>query len=293
MRANSGILVIAIAAAVAVLGLGASAARAAACGDTWTNAAGGAWETGANWSTNAPPTSGQAACIEIALSAPVVLNSSPTVAGLTLGGSGGAAELEANGSQTLTLGGSSTIADTGTLTNENGQFKISQTGTLTNDGVILPASSGLHVVGNLTNAADGLISASSASFYIDGSGTFTNDGELSLSGTSALVAPWNGGTGAVVVNAGEIDNTAGSSTHSTIAAGATLEETSGATTGTPIQINGGTLDLEGGGAAQYELVGTSTLTGTIAAAQTVILAGNISTPGSLTNDGTLTEFGGP
>ncbi len=281
---------IAIVATATILGLSAATAPAATC-DSWVNAAGGAWETGANWSTSAPPTSGEQACIEIALSAPVVLNSSPTVAGLTLGGSSGAAELEANGSQTLTLGGSSTIADTGTLTNENGTFAVHEAGTLTNDGTILPASSGLHVLGNLTNAADGLISASSASFYIDGSGTFANAGELSLGGTSALIAPFNGGTGAVVVNAGTIENT--SSSHSTIGAGATLEETSGATTGTPVQINGGTLDLEGTGNASYLMAGTSTLTGAVAAAQTVILDGSITTTGSLTNNGTLTGFQGP
>ena len=137
---------IAIVAVAATLGLGVPAAPAATC-DTWTNAAGGAWETGTNWSMNAPPTSGQYACITMALSAPVVLTSSPTVAGLTLGGSSGAAELEANGNQTLTLGGSSTIADTGTLTNTNGTLKLQQTGTLTNDGVIVPASSGLQVIG--------------------------------------------------------------------------------------------------------------------------------------------------
>jgi Bacterial Ig-like domain (group 3)/Divergent InlB B-repeat domain len=283
-------LAVAIAAAAATLGLSAATGRAATC-DSWVNAAGGAWETGANWSTNAPPTSGQEACIEIALSAPVLLNSSPTVAGLTLGGSSGAAELEANGGRTLTLSGSSTIGDNGVLTNENGTLVIHQTDTLTNDGVIAVASSGLQVVGNLTNAADGMISSSSAYVYIDGPGTFTNEGELSLTGTSALVAPFNGGTGATVVNAGTIENT--SSTHSTIGAGATLEETSGATTGTPVQINGGTLDLEGGGNSMYQLAGTSTLTGTVAAAQTIILDGNITTTGSLTNNGTLTGFQGP
>jgi hypothetical protein len=288
MRATRGILGIAIAAAV-VVGLGAASAPAATCGDSWTNAAGGAWETGSNWSTNAPPTSGQYACITMALSAPVVLSSSPTIAGLTLGGATGTAELTGNG--VLTLGGDSTIADTGVLTVGSGRVTIHQTGTLTNDGEIIPASSGFEVVGNLTNAADGLILDNSAGFYLDGPGTFTNDGELSLPGSGALVSPFNGGPGATIVNAGTIENT--SSSHSTISSGATLEQTSGTTTGTPIQINGGTLDLEGAGPSQYQMVGTSTLTGTVAAAQTIILDGNISTTGSLTNNGTLTGFEGP
>ena len=219
------------------------------------------WETGANWSTNAPPTSGQHACITIALSAPVSLGSSPTIAGLTLGGSSGSAELTGNG--TLTLGGDSSIADTGVLAVGSGRITIHQTGTLTNDGKILPASSGFELVGNLMNAADGLILDNSAGFYLDGPGTFTNDGELSFTGSGALTSPFNGGPAATVVNAGAIENT--SSSHSSIGAGATLEETSGVTTGTPVQINGGTLDLEGSGNSSYQLVGTSTLTGTVAA----------------------------
>ncbi len=197
-------------------------------------------------------------------------------------------ELEANGGRTLTLGGDSTIAATGLLTSENGTLVVHQTGTLTNDGEIVPASSGLQFLGNLTNASDGLILDSSASLDLIGPGTLTNNGELSLTGSAALVAPFNGGSGATVVNAGTIQNT--SSSHSSIGAGATLEQTSGTTTGTPIQINGGTLDLAGSGNATYQMVGTSTLTGTVAAAQTVILDGNITTTGSLTNNGTLTEF---
>jgi adhesin HecA-like repeat protein len=291
MRGARGIFGIAIAAAALVLGLAAAGnARAAVCGDSWTNAAGGAWETGANWSTNAPPTSGQYACITMSLSAPVVLSSSPTIAGLTLGGSTGTTELEGNG--VLTLGGDSSIADTGVLAVGNGRITIHQTGTLTNDGEIIPASSGFEVVGNLTNAADGLILDNSAGFYLDGPGTFTNDGELSLSGGGALASPFNGGPGATIVNrAGTIQNT--STSTSTIGSGATLEETSGTTTGTPLQINGGTLDLEGNGASLFHMVGTSTLTGTVGAAQTVVLDGNISTAGSLTNNGTLTGFQGP
>jgi Big-like domain-containing protein/List-Bact-rpt repeat protein len=281
--------VIAVSAVVAIGGLFVGSAPAAGCGDSWVNAAGGAWETGSNWSTNAPPTSGQYACIEQALSAPVVLNSSPTIAGLTLGGSSGTAKLEGNG--TLTLAGDSTIADTGVLTIASGGLVIHQTGTLTNHGEIIPASSGLQFVGNLANAADGLILSSSAGFYFDGPGTLTNNGELSIIGSGALITPFNGGSGASIVNAGSIRNT--STSNSTIGNGATLEETSGTTTGIPLQIDGGTLDLAGGGASLYRMVETSTLTGTIAAAQTVVLDGNISTTGSLTNNGTLTEFQGP
>jgi hypothetical protein len=280
---------IAVAAAVGIFGLAAASTPAATC-DSWVNAAGGAWETGANWSTGAPPTSSQRACIVQALTAPVVLNSSPTVAGLTLGGSSGTAELESNGNQTLTLGGNSTIADTGVLAVEFWGLVVHQTGTLTNHGVIIPAASGLQFVGNLVNAADGLILPSSG-FYFDGPGTLTNIGALSLSGGAALVSPYNGGSDAKIINAGTIQNT--STSDSTIGAGATLEETSGTTTGIPLQIDGGTLDLAGPGASLYRMVGNSTLAGTVAKAQTVVLDGNITTAGSLANNGTLTGFEGP
>ncbi len=281
---------IAIAAAIGIVGLSVGNAAAAGCGDSWNNSAGGAWATGANWSTGAPPTSSQSACITIALSGPVVLSSSTSVGSLTLGGSSGTDELEFNGGQTMTIGGSSTIADTGLLTNENGTLTIDQTGTLTNEGVIIPASGGLAFVGNLTNAADGLIMASSAELAFGGPGKLTNDGVLSLSGNAALVAPHNGGSGATIINGGTIQNT--STTPSTIGAGATLEETAGTTVGTPVQIDGGTLQLNGNGAAQFELTGDSTLHGNVAKAQTLYLnSADVVTTGSVTNSGTITDAG--
>ena len=43
-----------------------SAAHASGCTDSWTNAAGGSWFNGANWSTKAAPSSSDEACIALA-----------------------------------------------------------------------------------------------------------------------------------------------------------------------------------------------------------------------------------
>ncbi len=284
---------IALTGAIAVLGMAARSAAAASCDDSWTNAAGGAWETGSNWSTNAPPTSSQNACVTIALSGPVTVDASTSVGSLTLSGSTGASELVfQNSAASFAIAGNSSIGDGWTVTTSHASPKIVMSGssTLTNDGVLDPTTS-LEFVGNLTNAADGLIMPINSSLFFDGPGTLTNSGELSLSGSAALSAPFNGGSGATIVNGGRIQNT--STSNSSIGTGATLKETTGTTTGTPIQINGGTLNLAGTGASRYQVVGSTTITGTIAKAQTVILDGNITTTGSLTNNGTLTEFQGP
>jgi hypothetical protein len=64
----------------------ASSAAGPSCGDSWKNPAGGTWSTGSDWSTGAPPTASQAACITIALTAPVELTGAGTAKSLTLGG---------------------------------------------------------------------------------------------------------------------------------------------------------------------------------------------------------------
>ncbi len=287
-------LTVAIAGVIAILGLSTGSAAAAGCDDSWTNGAGGVWSTGANWSNGAPPTSTESACITMPLSAPVTVTASTGVGGLTLGGSSGSDELEFTAGWTFTLGGNSTIADTGMLTNEDGTLTIDQTaGALTNHGTIIPASNGLDFVGNLTNSGDGMIASTSGGVYFAGPGTLSNTGELSLSGNAALTAPYNGGSGATIINGGTIQNT--SSSNSKVGAGATLEETTGTTSGTPLQVDGGTLDLAGSGASRYVMGVQSSgtiLTGTIAEAQIVTLEGSVATSGSLTNDGTITEGAG-
>src|ERR1700735_911258 len=59
-----------------VLGVMSATAAAAPVCDTYTGADNGVWATGTNWSDNAPPTSGEIAClngmtVDIAAAAPV------------------------------------------------------------------------------------------------------------------------------------------------------------------------------------------------------------------------------
>jgi hypothetical protein len=263
------------------------------CDDSWTNHAGGPWETGANWSLDKPPTSSQQACITIALSAPVVLNGSTAIAGLTLGGSGGTAELHFHGSCTLTIGGNSTILNTGRLTNDSGIIKIVQTGALTNDGVIHPASSGLEIIGNLTNAADGLILMTPGSnFFFDGPGTFLNKGDLSVPLGANFVAPHASGTSGTLVNAGAIQNqTVPGNGEFTLGAGTTFRETTGTTVGEAPLIEGGSLDLAGPGRSTFYLNAAS-VSGNVSAGQTLLVIGAITATGSFTNSGLITNFAG-
>ena len=268
-------------------------AAAARCDDLWISSAGGAWATGSNWSTGSAPTSSQHACITKSLSAPVEVSGSATIGGLTLGGPSGHAELDFN-SGTFTIGGSSTIADTGLMTSHGWGVKIVQTGTLTNDGVIEPGGAGIEFVGNLTNAADGLIlGAAGTNLFFDGPGTLTNDGEFSLPAGFTFASPHGGGTGAKFVNAGTIQNDTSPGVGLTLGAGTTFQETTGTVTGSAPVIDGGELDLAGTGASRFQLLGAASISGTVAAGQTLLLASHgVTTTGSLTNRGTITTMQG-
>ena len=267
-------------------------AAAARCDDSWVNSAGGAWGTGSNWSTGSPPTSSQRACITKSLSAPVVVDGSAAIGGLTLGGRSGHAELDFH-SGTFTIGGNSTIADTGLMTSHYWGVKIIQTGTLTNYGVLEPGGSEFEFAGNLVNAADGLILGVNSNLVFDGPGTFTNDGEFSLAPGSTFSTPRSGVTGASFVNAGTVQNdTSPGNGAFTVGAGATFKETTGTVTGAALDINGAALDLAGPGASRFLLLGAVPISGTVAAGQTLLLnSHSVTTTGSLTNKGTITEVG--
>ena len=234
------------------------------CDDSWSNSAGGAWETGKNWSTGKPPTGSQVACVAIGVRAPVVVNGSTAVGGLVLGGGGGTDELLFRNGPTFTINGSSTIASNGLVTNPNSGLKIVQTGTLTNRGVIEPASGSPEFVGNLLNARGGRIDvASGASFFFDGPGTFTNDGELSVALGSNFGAPHSGGSSATVVNEGTIRNETKSYDGTLeIDQGGMLKETTGAVVGRAVIVNSCVLRLAGRGPSRFQLEGTSEFSGT-------------------------------
>ena len=81
-----------------------SAAQAAGCQDTWKNTKGGSWFEGTNWSTKAPPTSTEEACITEPGTYTVTMtqtSSTVTVKSLTVGGSSGTQTLVVSGSNSL------------------------------------------------------------------------------------------------------------------------------------------------------------------------------------------------
>lgn len=286
--------------ASASTGSAASAPAAVSCGDSWSNPAGGTWSTGSDWSTGAPPTASQHACITIALTAPVVLTGAGTAGSLTLGGPNGTAELEDN-NQTLTLGSSSAITRTGELTDEgggSGAIDVVSGATLTNHGILeVVGGNVLQLSGDVTNAADGWVGVTGGSTLGIDAGTFTNSGEVSVQPSSTLQAPYHSGTGAVIDNGGGTIQNQGSID---VGSGATFDQGPGEVIGAPVSIgapsSGGSLDLSGAGAGRFQLVVNATLTGNIAAGQTVIAdAGGSSAPaatGSFTNYGTLMSGSG-
>ena len=114
------------------LGIGASvAATTRGATLTWTNTAGGAWTTAANWSPNQVPAAADNASITNSGTYTVTLDANTTVASLTLGGTSGTQTFSAS-SRTLTLNGASAIHGNGVLALANST--VAGTGTLANLG---------------------------------------------------------------------------------------------------------------------------------------------------------------
>ncbi len=233
VRALMAIAAIGTMTGVAVVGFVATAGPAAAVGctgDTWTNSSGGSWDTNGNWSNDAPPGTGAAACITAAGSYTVTIGNETISAGaLTVGGSGSTPTLtignSASGSANVTfasasnsgtiepgLGATLTVPgaflNTGTLEvpsstfggatlnlsalDNQGAFDVNQTSTLS-----LPTSSA-----TLTNDSTGTLSVASGQTLSVTSpsgqtGSVTQDGVIDNSGTIAV-------QDAVTVNGGSI-----------------------------------------------------------------------------------------
>jgi hypothetical protein len=298
-------------AALVLLSLGwpASSASAAGlpvragCDASWRNPAGGIWSSGRNWSTGAPPTQHQTACITIALRSPVVLSGTGTAKGLTVGGPKGAAELELDGAE-LTLAGNSTVTPSGSVVTTGGSSSlvVQRPAMLTNHGVVSVLPSGLLLEGGFINAPDGSlhIYASEGWKGPSGGGTLSlgrssaleNEGTIWLQEGGSIQAPYDGGSGAVIDNAEGVIANAG---NISVGSGATFIEGSGKVLGSGtgnynvVQVRGGTLDLAGGGASTFQLTGSSKLEGTIAPDQTIVTFSSpaLTTVGSVTNEGVI------
>jgi adhesin HecA-like repeat protein len=262
----------------------ASAATARpACADSWRNPAGGAWSSGPNWSTGRPPAVHQAACIARQLRAPVVLSGTGAAGSLQVG----------DGDQLVLQGGKLTLesgpsATAGTVLGNNGSVTLQPAATMTNSGNIVAAPGAtLTLAGNIDNQPAGTITADGA-LVLDGA-SVDNEGIIQVGAVSSYIAA-NTGTeiankGGQVVNAGVI----------TFNAGTTFVQGAGTTTGNPVLVQGGTLDLEGSGASEFitlqDLAHATTMSGNVSADQIVQVDGGSLSPtratASFTNHGTI------
>jgi hypothetical protein len=212
---------------------------------TWANIAGGNWNVAANWSPNGVPGGADSAAMTTTGSYTVTVNDTESIGALTLGAS------TADGTvQTLKL-------SSGTFTVNNPSTGTAQ-GTLSISGATLTGAGALILAGPLNGTAGTI----NAKVQFNGgalSGSMDLDGALVNSGTLA----WNGNlfmAGGVLTNLGTINLAAGSG--AIFEGGLTdidnegqfnVSGTGKSTFSIPfnnegtVAINGGTLDLAGGG----------------------------------------------
>jgi hypothetical protein len=274
-------------------------ARASAC-DTWTNSAGGNWSEGANWSAGAPPGESEEACItEPGTYTVTISGAQERVAALTLGAGSGtqtlAVESDCSGSASLATSAGLTVNAGGAILLTNGATcanAVSLAGPVTNGGMITAASGAnggeRRLEGNIANK--GTLKIESATSVAGSSTLVTNKGVLEVAA----------GTQLYVSGGDTLDNTAGGAITTTgsgnvlIAAGATIDQGAGTTSGQVI-VSEGTLNYTGGGASTIKVRGAANhLSGNIAAGQMLALEGcaggssaTITSASGFTNAGTI------
>ena len=284
--------------------------RTEAANVTWTNTAGGGWNTAANWSPNQVPGINDIAIITNTGAYTVNLDMSPTVSGFMLGASNGVTtQAFSMNSQTFTLNGPGTVTAHGVFNFNGGILNCSNI--LTVDGVCnwsagivtgpspLMIDSGATVsmssssekdvrAGVIVNA--GMIAWTGGPFYLWNNGVFTNlaGGVFDMQSDAALLS--YGTDPNVFYNYGTFRKSAGNST----------------AVATPF-VNNGTLDAQTGvilfnyyganytfnsgssfiGAGTNQLVaGATTMNGTIYSSNLVIAGGTVT--GTYTVSGLLT-----
>src|SRR5581483_1884708 len=233
----------AVALSVGAIGVG-SAHAIPGCTDSWTNTAGGSWDTGANWSTGAVPTSTRSVCITAAGTYTVVIgNETITVANLTVGATGSTPTLQiGNGGSSfahITVTGTAATAAGATISDGwGGTFSA---GTLTNAGTFLVPSTGYsssYTFGNVTNTGSFMVDGT-ASVSLSNGDTFDNAaGTISVAGTStalALTSP-TAGDGTLELDSGGTVNI-GSGDSFTVGDVVALD--GGSICGTPLTIGSG------------------------------------------------------
>src|SRR6266568_3052059 len=242
--------------ALTALVLSLASARAAQI--TWTNTAGGNWNSALNWSPNQVPGASDTAVITNAAAYTVTLDVSPTVGGLTLGATGGSTTQTflMNG-QTFTLNGPCTVNSRGSFTVDSGSLSgttnpsISGTigwtggilaGTLTfatNGTLNIKGGGGINDFPNMVLTNYGTVAWSSGTLRGGGGNTtlIYNYGVWDSQGDLVLNDAY--GFGAGFYNFGTLRKSAGANS-TQFQTGVGL-----ATTGT-LDVQTGTLSLQGG-----------------------------------------------
>jgi len=143
---------------------------------TWTNVNGGSWSVAANWSPNTVPGAADDVRITSNGTYTVVMNVSPTISSLTLGGISGLQTLTNTG-QTLTVSQAS-LVDTNGILGMNGGT-VSGAGTLNVNGLLNWNGGSLGNGGSLTVAANGIMNLQAT---VSLSGVLTNQGTVNWLG---------------------------------------------------------------------------------------------------------------
>lgn len=171
----------------------------------WTNAAGGLWSVGTNWSTGAPPTPEQTALIDLPGTYTVTMNVDASVNALTLGASSGVQTLSTTSNRTLTVLTLGTVLGTGRMTLSNSAISGSGTLAIATGGSLTLSSTSIvntplvnagsvfvfnaeTIAGQLTTMPGSLIHVQSVGFggaSLTVANGFTNNGGIVLTSTSA------------------------------------------------------------------------------------------------------------
>jgi hypothetical protein len=292
-----------------------TAAAAQACAETWNNANGGSWNTAADWTPNAVPSSGQAVCITLPGTYTVALsaNGGANIASLTLGASSGTQTLDVQGqdysyggeiynSTTLTLNASSTIGSNGELIldatgggvspgpgNQAGGNAILDTYGLTNAGKIVTQSEDsawqAYFEGELTDQSSASLDVNSGKLTMpspNGGGiapsyaySVTNDGSVAVAPNAALVLAAGLGDAGDFINNGTVTNN-GSVTGVNQGGQMTWTQSGGSESGNAVALEAGAWLVDSAGAGSFLFnYGSGALSGTIPAGQTVTVQGEM------------------
>ena len=281
---------------------------------TWTNTAGGAWDTATNWVPHSVPGAGDTAIITNA-GVTVTLSSTTTVGGIILGTNG-------PGTVTLSLAGQTLVVNGPLTINPSGSFTV-DSGALSGNAVIsgiVKWTGGMFGLGNyaMTIATNGTVTLAGInnSNYIM-SEVVTNAGTLRIQGGNLSISYCGGGGygalnnlpgalldlaadgsistpcgGSGFINGGTLRKSGGTGTNAITASPFTTTGTVDAQTGT-IALNGGSgsglFAAETGGTLAFNS-GTFTLTGNMISSNAVLAGGTLS--GNTTFSGIMTWTSG-